>query len=93
MSAPWSGAPDGTFAPQGITVPVERSHAHQGSDLSAVESAQFGQVCKKGKRDLVPDAGKGGDKVDHWGAVMVYHLVLSVIGDFTPMVQGKGRAW
>ena len=24
---------------------------------------------------------KGGGKLDHWGAVMVYHLMLSVIGD------------
>ena len=28
-----------------------------------------------------PPAVKGGDKLDHWGTVMVYHLVLSVIGD------------
>ena len=50
---PGPSTPDGAFAPQGTTVPVEGSHAHQGSDLSAVESAQFGRVCQKGKRDLV----------------------------------------
>ena len=49
--------PDGTFAPQGTAVPVEGSDAYQGSDLPAVESAQFGQVRQKGKRDLGSDAG------------------------------------
>ncbi len=53
---PGPSTPDGAFAPQGTTVPVEGSHAHQGSDLPAVESAQFGQVCQKGKGDLVSDA-------------------------------------
>ena len=31
---PSPSAPDGAFAPQGAAVPIEGSHAHQGSDLS-----------------------------------------------------------
>ena len=35
-------------------------------------------------------AVNGGDKLDHWGAVMVYHLVLSVIGEVHANGSRKG---
>ncbi len=54
---PGPSTPYVALAPRGTTAPIEGSYAHPGSDLSAVESAQFGQVCQKGKRDLASDSG------------------------------------
>ena len=60
---PGASAPDGAFATQGATVPVEGSHAHQGGDLLAVEGAQFGQVGQQSEGELLPHAGNGAQEI------------------------------
>ena len=60
-----SGAPtpDGAFAPQGATVPVEGSHTDQGGDLPAVQGAQLRQVGQEGERDLLSNTRDGAQEV------------------------------
>ena len=58
-----SSTPDGAFGLQGTTVPVEGGHAHQGSDLPAVESSQFGQAGQKSIGDTVSYPGYAAQQV------------------------------
>ena len=54
---PCASTPDGAFTSQSATVPVERSHPHQGGDLPAVQGAQLRQVRQECKRELLSNTG------------------------------------
>ena len=48
-------APYATFSPELSTVPVERGHAHQGSDFLAVERSQLWQTGQQDTRQDISD--------------------------------------
>ena len=62
-SDPGAAAPDGAFAPQGATIPVEGGHAHQGGDLPTIQRAQLRQVGQQREGELLPHAGNGAQEV------------------------------
>ena len=47
---PGASAPDGAFASKGAAVAVVGSHADQGSNLLAIQRAQFRQMRQQGQR-------------------------------------------
>ena len=58
-----STAPHGPLASVRATVPIERRHTDQGSDLLAVQRAQFRQIREQCQRHLRSHAGNAAQKV------------------------------
>jgi hypothetical protein len=58
-----AAAPDQALAFQGSAVAGQGSHADEGGDLFAVESAEFGQAADEGAAQDRPDAGRGTQQI------------------------------
>src|SRR4029077_17661232 len=58
-----SSAGDGATPSQGTTVAIKRGNAGQGSDLPAVEAAQFGQLGDQGPGDPGSNPGNADQEV------------------------------